>query len=299
MHVSSRPAGLVALGIACAFVSASFNAEATCLASGMQVQILGSGGPNHSGGRASAGYIVWVDGVGRIMVDAGSGTKDQFHRAGASLTDIELFAISHFHPDHSSEFPAILWPSGSRGLLVGPAAGAGFPSVTEFSERMWGENGVYPVLGERLENLSLQTVDTASGEIHEVWGEDGIRVRGIGVPHANVPTIGFRVDYGDASIVFSSDQNGSNPAFIDFIDGVDVLVIHMTVGENATGFGAQLHAKPSVWGQLASDGSVGEVLVSHIGTQNAVDLQPRLDVLRNNYDGPITVGEDLMCVNVG
>ena len=34
------------------------------------LQVLGSGGP-FGAGRASAGYIVWIDGVSRIMVDAG------------------------------------------------------------------------------------------------------------------------------------------------------------------------------------------------------------------------------------
>jgi ribonuclease BN (tRNA processing enzyme) len=132
----------------------------------------------------------------------------------------------------------------------------------------------------------------------EVWRDDGILVRGIGVPHANVPTIGYRIDVDDVSIAFSSDQNGSDPAFVDFIQGVDVLVIHMTANENVTGFGAQLHAKPSIWGQMARRGAAGRVLVSHIGAPSMQALRPSLDILRENYSGPVTVGEDLMCVAV-
>ena len=41
--------------------------------SNMQLQVLGSGGPANSGDRASSSYLVLVDGVSRIMVDAGSG----------------------------------------------------------------------------------------------------------------------------------------------------------------------------------------------------------------------------------
>ena len=104
---------------------------------------------------------------------------------------------------------------------------------------------------------------------------------------------------GDASIAFSSDQNGSDPAYIDFIRDVDVLVIHMAVNEDATGFVAQLHAKPSVWGQMAQRGGVGRVLVSHIGAGSEQALQPSLDILGENYPGPVTVGEDLICVEVG
>ena len=67
------------------------------------MQILGSSAPGPSANRASSGYVILIDGVGRIMVDA----------AEASLKDIEFIAISHFYPDHSAERPAILWPAGS------------------------------------------------------------------------------------------------------------------------------------------------------------------------------------------
>ena len=40
--------------------------------------------------------------VARIMVDAGGGTFARFHEAGARVDDLELLALSHFHPDHSS-----------------------------------------------------------------------------------------------------------------------------------------------------------------------------------------------------
>jgi ribonuclease BN (tRNA processing enzyme) len=270
---------------------------AACLDRGVQVQILGSGGPGPSAGRASSGYVVWIDGVGRIMVDAGSGTKDQFHTAGASLEDIELLALSHFHPDHSAELPAILWPARSQGRLSGPTGADGFPSVSDFLERLFGQNGAFPVFADRVQ-FDVLTVDTAGRDVVEVWKADDVVVRGIGVPHANVPTIGYRIDVGDASIAFSSDQNGSDPSFIEFIQDVDVLVIHMTVGEDASGFGAQLHAKPSVWGQLATQGEVGRIVVSHISAPSPQVLQARLDVLRDNYSGPVTVGEDLLCVAV-
>ena len=285
------------ISIAAACMGFSGQNWAACLDSGVQVQILGSGGPGPSAGRASAGYVVWIDGVGRIMVDAGSGTKDQFHAAGASLEDIELLALSHFDPDHSAELPAILWPAGSQARLSGPTGDDSFPSVSDFLERLFGQNGAFPALAARAQ-FDVLTVDTAGRDVVEVWKTDDVVVRGIGVPHANVPTIGYRVDVGDASIAFSSDQNGSDPSFIEFIQDVDVLVVHMTVGEDESGFGADLHAKPSVWGQMATQGEVGRVLVSHISTSSPQVLQTRLDVLRDNYSGPVTVGEDLLCLEV-
>ena len=37
---------------------------------GIGLQILGSGGPIADDARASAGYVVWVDGESRVLIDA-------------------------------------------------------------------------------------------------------------------------------------------------------------------------------------------------------------------------------------
>ena len=137
---------------------ASTSVWSACLDSGVQLQILGSGGPGASGGRASAAYLLWIDGVGRIMVDAGSGTKDQFYRSGAKLDDIELVALSHLHPDHSVELPAILWPAGGSFKISGPSAAGVFPSIQEFLDRLFGPLGAYHVLADRIE-LDVIRVD--------------------------------------------------------------------------------------------------------------------------------------------
>ena len=70
-------------------------AQSACEAGPVILQVLGSGGP-FGNGRASSGYLVWVDGVARIMVDAGGGTFVRFHEAGARVDDLALFAMSHF-----------------------------------------------------------------------------------------------------------------------------------------------------------------------------------------------------------
>ena len=276
------------------------NGWAACLDAGdsrVQLQVLGAGGPNASLGRASASYVVWIDGVGRILVDAGGGTKDAFAEAGANFDDIDLVALSHLHPDHSAELPALLWPAGGSITVAGPTAANVFPSVEQFLDRLFGASGAFAILAPRIE-LQTITVDVTAGAPVEVWRDGDILVRGLGVPHADVPTIGYRVDVGDASIAFASDQNGSNPAFIDFAKSVDILVIHLAGAESSTGMIAALHAKPSVWGQMAAAAEARRVLVSHIAAPSPEELETRLSVLRENYDGPITVGEDSMCIEV-
>ena len=265
------------------------DAAAACGETGVFLQVLGSGGP-FGGGRASAGYVVWVDGVSRIMVDAGGGTFARFHEAGARIPDLRLLALSHFHPDHAAEVPALLWPRGGSLRVAGPSGSRGFPSVDDFLDGLVGPAGVFRVLDPRV-TLDTVTVDVTASEQTEVLSEGRVRVRGIGVPHADVPAVGYRVDVGDASVAFSSDQNGSDPAFAEFATGVDVLVVHFMVPEQST---SDLHARPSVWGQMATDAGVGRLVLSH----RPDDISEMLPDLRSRYDGPLVVADDLMCVAV-
>ncbi len=278
------------------FICAS--AWATCpvgSGSGVQLQVLGSGGPNGNGERASSGYVVWIDGVSRILVDAGSGTKVPFDKSGASFNDIDLVALSHFHPDHSAELPALLWtpPRGSINIS-GPSGSAQVPTLDSFLESLFGEQGAFSVTYGRLE-INPITIDVSGAEVSEVWRDEDFLVRGRSVPHGDIPAVGYRVDIGDYSIAFASDQTGSDHSFIDFIKDVDILVVHMTTPEDVN---SALHAKPSVWGQMGRDANAGHLLVSHIATSSDQVLAESIAYLKNAYKGPVTVAEDMMCIEV-
>lgn len=283
---------LIGLGI---LLMVSQQSHAACKPNGMQLQILGSGGPGDSMGRASSAYVLWVEGESKILIDAGSGSKQTFHQAGASMGQVELVALSHLHPDHSAELPAILWPAGGTFILAGPSGDSVFPSITRFRELVFEAGGVYPVFGGRVD---IHTIEIDPEQTSAVWQQEGLSVKSTGVPHGGVPTLAYRIDSDETSLVFASDQNGSRAEFIDFIGGVDTLVIHMSANEDATGMIAALHATPSVWGQMAESAGAGQVVVSHISTSDPVQLEANLEILRDNYSGKVVVAEDLMCIDL-
>jgi len=270
------------------------SAWGACPESGVQIQVLGSGGPFGNGGLSSSSYLLWIDGTARLMVDAGGGISGHFQQSGATTDELEIIAISHFHPDHSAELPAILWPQGGSVLVAGPSGDGIFPSIDEFMDRLLGEDGAFRVLGDRLSYETI-TVDATQREPVEVWRNADIRLLGLPVPHADVPSIAYRVEYRDKSIVFGSDQNGSNDDFVSFVKDVDVLIVHMG-REDATGAIAELHAKPSVLGRIASEAGVKEVVVSHIAFPDVLDQN--LKILKANYPGNVTVASDMTCIAV-
>jgi ribonuclease BN (tRNA processing enzyme) len=97
----------------------------------------------------------------------------------------------------------------------------------------------------------------------------------------------------NVSIVFSSDQTGTDPKFVRFASGADLLIMHL-----AHGAGVQnnpLHAGPDVVGRIAQEAKVGRLIVSHIGT---FDLDAALAELKKSCTGPLTVGADLQCTPV-
>ena len=75
----------------------------------LSVMVLGSAGPlATTSGRASAGYLIFVDGVAKILMDCGGGTYLRIGQSGASIKDLDTILISHLHIDHMADLPAIV-----------------------------------------------------------------------------------------------------------------------------------------------------------------------------------------------
>jgi len=279
-------------------------------AEGPALQILGSGGPIADDGRASSGYLVWVDGRSRFLVDAGGGVFLRFGEAGARFADLEHISISHFHTDHSTDLVALLksgyFSNRSSALpLSGPMAGGDYPGTGDFLKRLLGqENGAYAYLegyldgSDGLVELVPIEVDPEITKATRVYTDAGtnIEILAMGVPHGPVPALAYRIRIGQRSIVFSGDQNGSSDAFIDFARGTGVLVMHMPVPENAGEVARKLHAPPSVIGKIAAETGTGNLVLSHFMSRSLANMEENLNQIRSRYDGPLVNAYDLDCV---
>jgi ribonuclease BN (tRNA processing enzyme) len=276
----------------------------SCAGNPVAVEILGSGGPAINRERASASYLLWVGPEAKMLVDMGGGTYIRFGQSQAKLADLAMVAVSHLHPDHVSDLPALLWLShqGRKEPLpiVGPSGNEIAPAFPTFLSRLFDEkNGAFQVLGHTVGAaqgngvpLEISVVDVTKEQPSTVFDRDGITVTAMGIPHANVPTLAYRVQTRGVSVVFSSDQNGTNPKFVDFAKGADVLVMHLAIAAGAT---SPLHAAPAVVGRIAQDAGVKRLIVSHIGQ---FDLDAAIADLKKFYTGPLTIGADLQCTQV-
>ncbi len=315
---SSVLTAIAAVAIALAS-SSRVSAQANCSSEPLAVQVLGSGGPYAGGTRASTGYLVWRNGRAVVMVDAGGGTFLRFGEAGARLQDLSLLAISHFHPDHVSDLPALLWLSDQARqqplTVAGPSGAGAIPSVETFITRLFDTGrGAFPLLGGTLGQpgagvrLDVVTVDAAAPVPATIWSDNDLEVRAIGVPHGDTPSIAYRILIDNRAVVFGSDQNGSDSKFTRFASGADVLVMHLALSQRAGEPLAQIHARPASVGRVARDAKAKRLVLSHFIRAlsssatpdwfSLFDLDQAVGEVRKFFSGPIDAAVDLQCIPI-
>jgi ribonuclease BN (tRNA processing enzyme) len=235
----------------------------TCTGNPVAVQILGSGGPRINPDRASTSYLLWINNQAKLLIDTGGGAFFRFGQSQAKLSDLALVGVTHLHPDHVSDLPALLWTSQAIRKdplpIFGPSGSPTAPDFAIFLNRLFDEKtGAFQVLGPALGGappalagsvrIMPTVVDVTKSTPSTLFDQQGLTVTALGIPHGDMPTLAYKVRTRDLSVVFSSDQTGTNPAFVDFAKGANVLIMHFMVGAAGT---SPLHAAPAVIGRIA------------------------------------------------
>lgn len=277
------------------------------------VQVLGSGGPVADDERASAAYLVWVEGASRALIDAGGGAFLRFGEAGASFQALDFIGLSHFHTDHSADLPALLksgyFSDRTRPLTVaGPGPGGPFPGLQAFLDGLLDEtDGAYGYLSGYLDGSGglahLQPVEVPAGASGPIALDRAVSPRFSVdveyVPHGIVPALAFRLQVADTVLVFATDQNGQDPAFVDFARRADLLIMHMAIPQDAGEAARRLHATPEQIGRIAAAAEAKTLLLSHFMARSLRSLDDNLARVGAHYNGPVLLAEDLGCYQPG
>jgi len=274
---------------------------------GIALQILGSGGPIADDRRASSGYLVWVDGRARALVDVGGGVILNFAASGAAIEDLEVVVLSHLHVDHSVDLPALIksayFGERSRPLpVIGPDGNDLFPGLGDYLGALFGEQGAYRYLGWALREgegpFVIEPHEVAAAGEGERLELGELQLSAVGVPHGAVPALGVRIDVGGRSLAFAGDQRLDDARFIGAIAGVDLLVAHHAIPERSGGPVRTLHAPPSAIGAAAAKAKVGRLVLSHHMIRALRGLDEGIAAIRESYRGPLLLAEDLACVPI-
>lgn len=271
--------------------------------------MLGSGGPEIGDGRASSAYLVWHQGKARVLVDFGGGALLNFEKSNAKIEDLDAVAFSHFHIDHSADFPALIkasfFTSRQKDLmLLGPSGNHLLPSATQFAQQLFSsEEGVWPYMNSYLtgnDDFQIKTIDLdASGEkVTSAWKQSELNISGIGVHHGPLPAIAWRINLEGRSVTFSGDMSGQRGHLEKIATGTDILVAHNAIPEHARGIARNLHMPPSVIGKIAEKAQPAQLVLSHRMLRSLESHEQTLEEITKHYDGQIHFANDLDCFKV-
>jgi ribonuclease BN (tRNA processing enzyme) len=276
----------------------------------LEVLVLGSGGPGATG-RASSSYLVLVDGVARILVDAGSGSFVRLGEAQVALADLDLVLLTHLHIDHAGELPGMfkarviasarpvvfdLWgPKGS------PRRGqnAYFPSTSQLAQLLFGATGAFAYLSDFAAPMTIHAHDIAAPAneivVHRLLEKGDLAITAVAGHHGDAPAVIYRIDHAGKSVTFSGDIDEKGlPALLRLAHATDLLVFHSVVldppGSPAILY--TLHTPPRAIGQLARDAGVRQLLLSHLSPAVEQARDAVLQSIRKNYAGPIGLAKD-------
>jgi len=302
------------------------------VAGDFSVMVLGSGAPAAQPvGRASAGYMFFLNGEPKILMDAGGGVYQRVADSGMNISPLELVLLSHLHVDHVGDIDPIVKALFFHNRLAGfprdpaqvlqffgpdkapaaaPPPALRFPTTTRFVDAHFdGSTGIEAYLNDFAQvigniplNYAVQNIehDNALG-VRTIYDRDGVTIKAIGVPHGPAPALAFRVEYDGKSVAYSGDTTSlsANGNMIEIARDADLL-IYDTAIVDATGLPfSQLHTTPTRMGEVARDAGVKHLVLSHI----TPITEPNLDAVKNSirltgYRGRISVASDLSVYNL-
>lgn len=301
----------------------------------LSIMVLGSGGPiATASGRASAGYLIFVNRQPRILMDVGGGTFQRIAASGVNLSKLDTILLSHLHIDHTADLSAVVKTIYFHNNAAGTARTAPiniygpvdngvpfpgttieqYPSTSTYVDQHYAKaNGV-----ERYLNVFASAISNGASQfsyiphdlksavvgasIEEVMHtDDGILVESIAVDHGPVPALAFRITYQGHSIVYSGDTKSTGPNMVTIARNADLLIYDTAIMDDLPLIPIfhVLHTSPSRMGEVAAAAGVKKLILSHITPVT----EPRLDqvkqLVRASYQGKIESARDLAVYNLG
>lgn len=283
-------------------------ARAAPPSSAFALAVLGSGGPRNFG-RAASGYLVYLDGVARILIDAGPGALVRLGELGVDLHRLDLILLTHLHVDHSGDLPGfvkardVAHSEALRFRIFGPSGAGDYPGTAAFVDRLFGPHGAFAYLPKFRNELQLDAVDLPIAEdapVREILREADLRVTSIAVDHGDVPAVAFRVEHAGHAVVVSGDLASKNDNLARLAEGADLLVYDTAVldppGSPPRLYA--LHTAPARIGEVAAMAHARSLLLSHVtpGVDEAQDAVRR--AVGATFTGPTRFAHDCLRIDL-
>jgi ribonuclease Z len=284
--------------------------------SDFRVTLLGTGTPIPVPDRFGPSTLVEA-GDQKLLIDAGRGASIRLNQLGVPIGSIDALLLTHFHSDHTVGIPDVWltgWLQSHFGTRTAPLRVIGPEGATALMTHL--EQAYALDVSIRIEDEKLPPQGAAIdvSEFHAdgvVYEKNGVRVIAFEVDHGDAikPAYGYRIEYEGRSVVISGDTR-FNPNVIKHGAGADLLIHEVAIVR------PELLAEPFIQRIMAHHttareaGTVFAQARPKLGAYTHMvflesEKVPRATVdeliaqTRLTYDGPLEVGEDLMCFEIG
>lgn len=240
--------------------------------------VVGSGTLLPDADRQSPALHLGLDGRG-MLLDCGTGTVHGLARLDLPWRDIEVVAVSHFHPDHVSDLPGLLqafrYVQRTRPLaLVGPV---GFLGFMQRMAALFGRSVLEPK--HPIEVIELVPGAPWSGV--GSWSE----LSCVPTPHTD-ESVALRVDGPWGSLGYTGDT-GPDQRVAEHLSGCSVLVSECALADPPE---LDTHLAPSDVARLARAARPELLVLTHV--YPPATPEEAVAAVHGAYSGRVVAGFD-------
>ena len=284
------------------------------------VTLLGTGFPRPLIDRFGPCTLVEAGGL-QLLFDCGRGTAQRLYQiepwnpAIGNAEKYDKLFLTHLHSDHTTGI-ADLWISGNifgrhrnKLRIWGPRL-TGYMmehlvKAFEPDRKVRHEARIHRGDPTHSDGLEIEVKEIDEGYVYE---ENGVKVVPFRVNHydeySEEPSLGYRVEYSGKSVVISGDTRLCEN-LVKYSKGVDLLIHEVAAGP----IGVELpprqrrplvhHTQPEEAGRVFSMAKPKMAVYNHIIQFQNVSLDEMMIRTREEYDGQVLFGEDMMKIEVG
>jgi ribonuclease BN (tRNA processing enzyme) len=250
----------------------------------MEITVLGSGTAIPDRERGSPGIAVRCSDT-LLFLDLGAGSLTRAVRFGIQVNRVDGVLLSHLHPDHTGDLVPLLfafrnpeWPREETLFICGPAGLPEFMRSIETAYGSWIEAEGY--------HRVVKVLQPGSSSIR------GVHLSTCPVRHGPA-AIAFEIrEPNGKRLVYSGDTDYCEELSA-FARDADLLVLECSFpeGEERTG-----HLTPGQAGRMAARAQCRKLLLTHF--YPACRGRDLLTPCRRHYDGPVTLAEDGLVIEL-
>jgi len=279
----------------------------------MRIILLGTGTPILDPKRQASALLIEA-GDDKLLFDAGWGVMTQLVHAGVQLQQIDPVFITHHHYDHIGnlgEFLLTAWYYGRREPLTvyGPLGTAEI--ITALLEHVYAKEIAFALFNDDALIDIRDLVQVKEVEPGLVCDRGGWKVfveyvdhgNSLGLSREDWPCLGYRIE-AEGKVVAISGDTVDCTGLDRLARDADVLIqcCYLAEAEITTPAFRRLArhviACSGQAGRIAARNGVKKLVLTHIRPKPEAMMRSLITDVRQDYDGEMCLGEDLIVIDV-